>query len=484
MAFSPDGRTVAVGSGRGNRTDLHFVDVAARRARHVRSWRGPVPELDVQSLLLAYAPGGRHLAVALALFDERVEISGQRLALLDAGSERTIWERGYPSRRKNQQEVHVGFTPDGALITSAAQGETLVWDARPGRIMRRYPIGGRMGISPDGKRVAIALNGPNAGDPRTAVGVLKLRTGRSRTLADNLPNTISDGLAFNRDGTRIIGGTYEGTYVWDVKTGSIVETFNAPRRRIRHGVVLDRQGRALLGTSDGIVSLWDPDGGRRLGRRFFWGPIPNACLTSPCSVIDPRGALMATSQADGTTALVDLRTKRLARTLPARDGALAGGISFSSDGRRLATGGTAASVTIWNPTTGAVKRRLRYADPVSWTAHLPGRAAPRGAAADAGRHRLIRGGPRASVRQTVVQPPGPLRRRRAAVQPRQPRAVRIGLLPAGLDDDRVGRALRRRALRAPPARTCHRVRARARLAGAVRRDRGRIRAHVGRAHRP
>ena len=371
MAFSPDGRTVAVGSGRGNRTDLHFVDVAARRARHVRSWRGPVPELDVQSLLLAYAPGGRHLAVALALFDERVEISGQRLALLDAGSERTIWERGYPSRRKNQQEVHVGFTPDGALITSAAQGETLVWDARPGRIMRRYPIGGRMGISPDGKRVAIALNGPNAGDPRTAVGVLKLRTGRSRTLADNLPNTISDGLAFNRDGTRIIGGTYEGTYVWDVKTGSIVETFNAPRRRIRHGVVLDRQGRALLGTSDGIVSLWDPDGGRRLGRRFFWGPIPNACLTSPCSVIDPRGALMATSQADGTTALVNLRTKRLARTLPARDGALAGGISFSSDGRRLATGGTAASVTIWNPTTGAVKRRLRYADPVSWTAISP-----------------------------------------------------------------------------------------------------------------
>ena len=82
---------------------------------------------------------------------------------------------------------------------------------------------------------------------------------------------MSDGLAFNRDGTRIIGGTYEGTHVWDVKTGTIVETFNAPRRRIRHGVVLDPQGRALLGTSDGIVSLWDPDGGRRLGRRFFWG---------------------------------------------------------------------------------------------------------------------------------------------------------------------------------------------------------------------
>jgi len=190
-------------------------------------------------------------------------------------------------------------------------------------------------------------------------------------LSDNLPNTMSDGLAFTRDGTRIIGGTYEGTYVWDVKTGSIVETFNAPRRRIRHGVVLDPQGRALLGTSDGVVSLWDPDGGRRVGRRFFWGPIDNGCAANPCSVIDPRGALMATSQGDGTTALVDLRTKRLVRTLPARDGDFATGLSFSSDGRRLATGGTAGSVTIWDTASGAVLDRLRYADPVLWTAISP-----------------------------------------------------------------------------------------------------------------
>ena len=290
------------------------------------------------------------------------------MALLDARSERTVWERAHP---KYAWEAHVGFTPDGALITSAAQGDTIVWDARRGRILRRYPIGGTLAISPEGERVALALNGPFAGDPHTAIGVLNLRTGKTRTLADNLPNTMSDGLAFTHDGTRIIGGTYEGTYVWNVKTGSIVETFNAPRRRIRHGVVLDPQGRALLGTSDGIVSLWDPDGGRRLGRRFFWGPIDNGCPTNPCAVTAPRGALMATTQGDGTTALIDLRTKRLHRTLPARDGDVAGGISFSSDGRRLATGGTAASVTIWDPASGAVLDRLRYADPVWWTAISP-----------------------------------------------------------------------------------------------------------------
>ena len=80
---------------------------------------------------------------------------------------------------------------------------------------------------------------------------------------------------------------------------------------------------------------------------------------------------MATSDADGTTALFDLRTKRLDRKLPARDGDLAPGISLSSDGRRLATGGTAGSVTIWDTESGAVLDRLRYPDPVSWTAFSP-----------------------------------------------------------------------------------------------------------------
>ena len=314
------------------------------------------PPRTSRLLLLAYAPDGRHLAVALATYGETsVWPIRQRLALLDARSGRTIWERAL-SKREQQREVHVGFTPNGTLITSAEGGETIAWDAREGRILRRYPVGGKLSIAPDGERVALAKNGPDNGDPSSSVGMLNLRTGEHRTLADNLPSNVIDGLAFNRDGTRIIGGTHDGTHVWDVKTGNILETFNAPRRRFRHGVVLDPQGRALLGAGDGAVSLWDPDGGRRLGRRFFWGPIDNGCFANPCAVIDPRGELMATSQEDGTTALVNLRTKRLARTLPARDGDRADGLSFSPDGRRLATGGTAGSVTIWDPASGAVKR--------------------------------------------------------------------------------------------------------------------------------
>ena len=156
-----------------------------------------------------------------------------------------------------------------------------------------------------------------------------------------------------------------------MKTGYILETFNAPRRRFRHGVVLDPQGRALLGAGDGTVSLWDPDGGRRLGRRFFWGPIDNGCFANPCAVIDPRGELMATSQEDGTTALVNLRTKRLVRTLPARDGDRRTGSRSRPTAAGSPPAGRPGASRSGTRRRGAVVDRLRYADPGVVDRHLP-----------------------------------------------------------------------------------------------------------------
>jgi hypothetical protein len=40
MRFSPDGRMLAVGTREGNRSELHFIDVATRRDRRIGSWRG------------------------------------------------------------------------------------------------------------------------------------------------------------------------------------------------------------------------------------------------------------------------------------------------------------------------------------------------------------------------------------------------------------------------------------------------------------
>jgi WD40 repeat protein len=67
-------------------------------------------------------------------------------------------------------------------------------------------------------------------------------------------------------------------------------------------------------------------------------------------------------------ALVSLRTLRLVRTLPARDGRDADAVAFLPDGRTLVDGGSSGKVTLWDTSTGRVARELRFSDPVVWSA--------------------------------------------------------------------------------------------------------------------
>ena len=189
MRFSPDGRTLAVGTRQSHRSELHLVDVTPQPAPDRLLGRARAGHHTITTSL-AYAPDGRHLAVGLPTLDQaNTTLAGQRLLLLDARSGRPLWRRHYPLRR-GQGEAQLKFRSDGALISSAQRGETLVWDAAAGRIVRRYPIGGRFDLSPDGRRLALALNSPFAGDPDSSVALLDLRTGRHRKLASYLPERM------------------------------------------------------------------------------------------------------------------------------------------------------------------------------------------------------------------------------------------------------------------------------------------------------
>ena len=80
---------------------------------------------------------------------------------------------------------------------------------------------------------------------------------------------------------------------------------------------------------------------------------------------------MAASQGDGTVALIDLRTRRVIDALPARNGPQAEALAFFPDGRRLATGGIAGRVTLWDVHARKVLRTLRFPLPVWWVAVSP-----------------------------------------------------------------------------------------------------------------
>ena len=295
--------------------------------------------------------------------------ASQRLLLLDARNGRTVWQRRYP-HRNGQLTAHPQFLPGGRLLTSAQQGATLVWDARAGRILRRYPIGGPFALSPDRRRIAIARNSPSAGVPSASITVLHLGTGRQRDLDSRLNDSWILGLAYTGDGRRIVVNA-DTTTVWDVASKDIAETYGTIVGALPGSVPLDHRGFAFVSRSDGTMTVWDTEATRRVGRRFFFASGVSSCLALPCFVIAPRGDAMASSRGDGTVTLVDLRTRRRIADLRARDGTPAEAMAFTLDGRRLATGGNAGTVTIRDVRSRAVVRRLRFPAPVSMVAFSP-----------------------------------------------------------------------------------------------------------------
>jgi WD40 repeat protein/class 3 adenylate cyclase len=370
MSFSPDSRRLVVLSVGVGRSELDVIDVIARRARRIQAWRGPAPQAPIGFEAVAYSPDGAHIAVTRVTEPGFNGPTAVQLFLLTAATGRTRWHRRYPLSR-GQGDAHIAFTSTGALLTSAQQGATILWDPRSGRILRQFPLGGVPAVASNGRHVALGLNNPFVGTPSSSVAVLDLRTGSHHTLPANLPDAWIRSLAFTPDGAQLVGASQDGVHVWDLASGAIAETYVA-QAGPRSLATLDPSGRTVIsGQQDGSIAAFDLSGGRRLGRAFRWNKPMQACGFTPCFAVNRQSELMATDQGDGSVAIIDLRTLRLVRTLPARNGATSAAITFLPDGRTLVTGGTNRLVTLWDLSTGRVTRTLRFADPVWWTAASP-----------------------------------------------------------------------------------------------------------------
>jgi WD40 repeat protein len=375
MAFAPDGNVLAVATATGrNRSNLYLFRPPSRTARLVASWHSAPSVLGPPRFTrMAFSPDGKRLAVAVATASPGSPVpTAQRLFLLEMPSGRVVGHPTYPLR-PGQNETSVAFTPDGTLVTSAQQGETLLWSARSGRIKRRFAIGGPFAISPDGRFAVLARNSPNPANPSASVAVLDLTTGRHRALTPLPAQGWIISLAFTPDGRRVVGASFEGALrVWDLASGAIVQTFAGQSSGGNLAVTPD--GRtAFSGAETGTVVAWDLSGSQQLGRGLEWNTRgqDQGCLTTPCFVINHQSTLMATSQGDGTVALIDLRTRRVMDTRAARNGRQAEALAFFPDGRRLATGGIAGRVTLWDVNARQVLRTIRFPDPVWWVAISP-----------------------------------------------------------------------------------------------------------------
>jgi WD40 repeat protein/DNA-binding SARP family transcriptional activator len=333
LAYSPDGKTLAVGSTDGHHAIVHLVPRGASKPRvTVSSKYATIPDI-------VFSPDGRTLATGemrSGFENPRVEI----IVLRDA--------RTGVAERQSQPIVSgrlVGYTPDGRylLVTTGDSSELL--DARTLETVRRFGLGEPAALA---QRGSLAAFGHTDG----SVTFLDLATGRETKPPDRTGSNV-DSLDFSADGKTLATGDDDGSIgIWDVHGRALSDVYRGHTAEA-NGLTFSPDGRTLYsGSYDGSVIAWDVAGGRRLGRPF--AIAPNSDDSSFQSDLSPDGSMFAVSPGPNQVELWSAATRTSVRRLSAHLGD-AHDIQFSPDGRLLGVAGTKHAV-VWDIRTGKIMR--------------------------------------------------------------------------------------------------------------------------------
>ena len=140
LAFSPDGRTLAIGGSNGNTASLDLLDAATREPLSSHTASSTMITADV-----AFAPDGRTLLTGEAVSGEggppaevifrRDARSGDELARSDP----------IPEGRM------AGFADDGhVVLVTSGPSRSFLLDVHTLEPVKTFPIGGVAAVSPDG----------------------------------------------------------------------------------------------------------------------------------------------------------------------------------------------------------------------------------------------------------------------------------------------------------------------------------------------
>ncbi len=293
VAFSPDGKTLAVGD---DDDSTYLWDVANRKL--VATLRDP-NGLAVDSI--AFSPGGQTLAAG----DEDGHTFLWDLASRSIVATLTDFSNGGGS------VASVAFSPGGQILaTGDREGYAFLFEVATGKLVA-------------------TLRGP-------AYSVL-------------LP------VAFSPDGQMLAAGFDQGSiYLWDVATGKLVASLPVPAgsggtERYVNSVAFSPDGKTLAaGDEDGNAYLWDVATGKLVAT------LPDPYGYSARSVaFSPDGHVLAVGNADDSTYLWDVATDRVVATLPDPVAAVGesgwvDSVAFSPDGRNLAVGDYDDYTYLWH----------------------------------------------------------------------------------------------------------------------------------------
>ena len=375
VAFSPDGRTLAVSGGIG----VWLYDVATQNELSLFTGH----QGTVRSV--AFSPDGTMLVSGSSS-----TFSGT-LKLWDVSTGRDIATFG--GNRTWRQAIHsVAYSPDGNSIAAGSYGEVNLWDVasktKIATLVGHVRWVNSVAYSPDGKMLAAGLNDDKVAlwdiaartkttlthegfvgsvafspDGRTlasaGTGIVKLWDVATRTVVTALRNTYGP-VAFSPDGIML----FAGNKLWDVNTTIVHATFDVQAG----SVTFSPNGRTLATTAHEEVRLWDiktqnsvkithssrvgsvafsPDGNTLAAGAKLW----DVKTQSNFATLQGDGRAVA-FLTDGTAVLIgnklwDLGTRTILVTFPASFHSAA----VSPNGKTIASGGTGSTVKLWDVAT-------------------------------------------------------------------------------------------------------------------------------------
>ena len=265
VAWSPDGRQLATGSGD---YKARIWDKTAGELVHVLKGH----RYFVSSV--AWSPDGRQ--VATGCDDRKTRIwdatTGEVVRELDPYEGK--WFRFCPVNS-------VAWSPDGRQVATGSQdGKTRIWDANTGEVVRELEFIRTAGClscalcpinsvawSPDGRQVATGSSDSTARIWDATTGYL-VRTLEIKMISCGCVHFINDvrSVAWSPDGRQLATGTMDKARIWDATTGEVVRELEFIRTAcfcchvVSHvkSVAWSPDGRQVAtGSSDNTARIWD-----------------------------------------------------------------------------------------------------------------------------------------------------------------------------------------------------------------------------------